>query len=272
MRNIFFAFLIAIISSSFVVTDVQAKRFGGGSKVGKSFFSKKKTAPTQNTAPAAKTNGAKKAGMAGLMGGLLAGGLLGALFFGGGFEGMQFMDIILIALAGFLIFKIISMIRAQKASQNMATNAGQFRMNAQDFDNAGGQDSAHETVAVPAWFNEEQFVKGAKSHFAILQKAWDEQNWTEIASYTNDDVLAELKRARAELSDDLNTQVVEVEAQLIGFEEQADFAVVGIQFFGKIKEDSALVAKPFNETWHLTRDTHQENADWVIAGIEQNDD
>ncbi len=272
MRNIFFALLIAVVSSSFVVTDVQAKRFGGGSKVGKSFFSKKKTAPTQNTAPAAKTNGAKKAGMAGLMGGLLAGGLLGALFFGGGFEGMQFMDIILIALAGFLIFKIISMIRAQKASQSMATNAGQFRMNAQDFNNAGGQSAAEEAIAVPAWFDEAQFVKGAKSHFAILQQAWDVQNWEEISSYTTPDVLAELKKARAELSDDLNTQVVEVEAQLIGFREEADFAVVGIQFYGKVKEDSALVAKDFNESWHLTRDTREQNADWVIAGIEQNDD
>ncbi|NRA21572.1 MAG: Tim44 domain-containing protein, partial [Oceanospirillaceae bacterium] len=68
----------------------------------------------------------------------------------------------------------------------------------------------------------------------------------------------------------LNTEVVSVEAQLVGFKEASGFVVAAIAFSGKIKEDSALVAKEFDETWQLTRDMSVDNADWVIAGIEQN--
>ena len=272
MRNFLLAFLVVFVSTSFVVPEVQAKRFGGGGSIGKSFFSKKSAAPAAKpgAANAAKSGTAKKAGMAGLMGGLLAGGILGALFFGGAFEGIQIMDILLLVAGAFIIFKIIGMMK--KSSQTYATPQGQVRMNPQEetFNSNGGTGASDEAVNVPAWFNAEQFVKGAKSHFSNLQQAWDDKNWDEIATYTTDDVLAALKSERAALSDDLNTQVVSVNAQLVGFKEEQGFVVAGINFCGKIKEDSALVAKDFDETWHLTRDMSVENADWVIAGIEQN--
>ncbi|EPJ43943.1 MAG: hypothetical protein OFPI_41360 [Osedax symbiont Rs2] len=272
MRNLFFALFIAVISTSFVVPEVQAKRFGGGSKIGKSFFSSKKTTPAaKNTTQSSnKSSVAKKAGLGGLMGGLLAGGLLGAMFLGGGFEGIQMMDILLLALAGFIIFKVIGMLRARQ-STSYATQAGPVRMNNNDFAaNSSESVASQAQIQVPAWFDEQQFVKGAKSHFANLQLAWDAKNWDEISGYTDADVLAELKREREQLGDDLHTEVVSVQAQLIGFKEEQGYVVAGIAFTGRIKEDSALVAKEFDETWHLTRDMQVENADWVIAGIEQN--
>ncbi|OUS36090.1 hypothetical protein A9R01_06220 ['Osedax' symbiont bacterium Rs2_46_30_T18] len=272
MRNMLFALLIAVISTSFVVPEVQAKRFGGGSKIGKSFFSSKKTAPAaKNTNQSSnKSSAAKKAGFGGLMGGLLAGGLLGAIFLGGGFEGIQMMDILLLALGGFVIFKVIGMLRARQ-STSYATPAGTVRMNSNEFAaNSANSVQSSTEIQVPAWFNEQQFVKGAESHFGNLQQAWDAKNWDEISGYTNADVLAELKREREQLADDLYTEVVSVQAQLIGFKEEQGFVVAGIAFTGRIKEDSSLVAKEFDETWHMTRDMQVENADWVIAGIEQN--
>lgn len=272
MRNMLFALLIAVISTSFVVPEAQAKRFGGGSKIGKSFFSSKKTAPAaKNTNQSSnKSSAAKKAGFGGLMGGLLAGGLLGAIFLGGGFEGIQMMDILLLALGGFVIFKVIGMLRARQ-STSYATPAGTVRMNSNEFAaNSANSVQSSTEIQVPAWFNEQQFVKGAESHFGNLQQAWDAKNWDEISGYTNADVMAELKREREQLADDLYTEVVSVQAQLIGFKEEQGFVVAGIAFTGRIKEDSSLVAKEFDETWHMTRDMQVENADWVIAGIEQN--
>ena len=269
MRNLLLALFITLLSTSFVVPEAQAKRFGGGSSIGKSFFSKKPVAsPTKSAGQsAAKTGTAKKAGMMGLMGGVLAGGMLGALFFGGAFEGVQMMDILMLAIAGFVIFKLFGMMK--KSSQVYATPAGPVRMNTQEA-TASGSDDESTPMVLPNWFNAEQFVKGAKSHFGNLQTAWDVKDWDEISSYTTPELLAELKRERAELSDELNTQVVSVEAQLIGFQEESGFVVAAISFSGKIKEDSALVAKDFDETWQLTRDMSVDNADWVIAVIEQN--
>ena len=270
MRNLLLTFLIAFVSTSFVVPEAHAKRFGGGSKIGKSFFSQKKVSPSATkTSPATnKGSTAKKAGLGGLMGGLLAGGILGAMFFGGAFEGIQMMDIILLLLGGFILIKIIAMMRASKQT-SYATEAGEMRVNANEFNSNSDTSTATEMTA-PQWFNEAQFVKGAKSHFVNLQQAWDAQNWSEIDTYTTADVLAELKQQRAELADDLLTEVVSLEAQLVGIREASGSVVCAVNFSGKIKEDSALVAKDFDETWHLSRDMQTENADWVIAGIEQN--
>ncbi|MGR5470930.1 Tim44 domain-containing protein, partial [Vibrio astriarenae] len=60
----------------------------------------------------------KKGLMGGLLGGLLAGGLLAA-FFGGSFEGIQFMDILIIGLIAFVIFKLMrGLLGAKQGSMN----------------------------------------------------------------------------------------------------------------------------------------------------------
>ena len=94
--------LVAILLVTVAVTPIaEAKKFGGGKSFGKSF----KTAPApkqQNTNSIRQdqtgkntaANSSKKGLMGGLLGGLLAGGLLAA-FFGGAFEGIQFMDILI---------------------------------------------------------------------------------------------------------------------------------------------------------------------------------
>ncbi len=57
--------------------------------------------------------------MGGILGGLLAGGLLAALFGSGAFEGIQFMDILIIAVLAFILFKIFrSMQQAKAGAQN----------------------------------------------------------------------------------------------------------------------------------------------------------
>src|SRR6476620_11223663 len=84
----------------------EAKKMGGGGSFGKSY----KTAPNQPAPTAAPVNGKnptmapapKKSGMmGGLLGGLLAGGLFAALLGGGAFEGLQAMDMLLIAALAF---------------------------------------------------------------------------------------------------------------------------------------------------------------------------
>ncbi|MCV5388436.1 hypothetical protein R7E42_25305, partial [Vibrio sp. Vb1337] len=95
--------IVALLMFTVAVTPIaEAKKFGGGKSFGKSY----KTAPApkqqqQNTNTIGKEqttkSSSKKGLMGGLLGGLLAGGLLAA-FFGGAFEGIQFMDILIIGL------------------------------------------------------------------------------------------------------------------------------------------------------------------------------
>ncbi len=49
-----------------------------------------------------------------MLGGLALGGLLGALFFGGAFENLNFLDIAIFALIGFLLYRLFAA-RARRA-------------------------------------------------------------------------------------------------------------------------------------------------------------
>lgn len=118
--------MLSLFFTLMSVTQVaEAKRFG----MGKSFGYNKQVAPKQyNNAPkAAPKSAPSKTGAAGRpasgaskwlgpLAGLAAGGLLAAMLFGDGFEGLQFFDILLFALIAFVLFKLFAR-KAQSHSQ-----------------------------------------------------------------------------------------------------------------------------------------------------------
>lgn len=294
MRTFIVTLMAVFLVSLPIAETVEAKRLGGGSSFGKSFFSpkKKQAAPAQKqsstTTSQQKTNStaAKKSGFGGLAAGLLAGGIFGALLFGGAFDGIQFMDLLLIAGVIFIIFKIMSMRRQSQPQQDYAHNGPQqyeIKPHAEpqqreatpepenNFKPMPSIDSgwgSAEGFELPSWFNREAFVEGAKNHFITLQKAWDESNWDEIQTYTSNDVFQALQQERSKYPSDQTTEVVSVMAEITNFIDQKDEVVVSINFYGWLKEDSAETTE-FNETWHLSRDMTVENADWFIVGIQQ---
>lgn len=275
----------ALVLSLMMVPDVaEAKRLGGGSSFGKSYTTPKKVAPapgkdqtaaksTTNTTGAAAT---KSRGFGGLMGGLLAGGLLAALFMGGAFEGIQFMDILLIAVIGFVLFKLFAGRKVQRQQPAYAMPDGSMaREQAQPQpapapSRFGGLNASPAPAALnlPDWFNEKQFVDGAKQHFIHLQKAWDTQDWSDIRDYMSDEMFTALQQERAKLPGELHTDVESVMAELVNFIDEGDHVVASIHFYGWIAE-SGQPTSEFSEIWHLNRDMQQTNADWKIVGIEQ---
>jgi predicted lipid-binding transport protein (Tim44 family) len=267
------------------------KRFGGGSSIGKSFsMPKKTTAPaatssTTQQKAATPTTAPRKAGLGGMLGGLLAGGLLASLFMGGAFEGMQMMDFLLIGLLAFAAFKLFAMFRRQNAPAYAGAGGAPVGRYAEPAADAPMARTTSETqpdaapgagfgaalgateIVTPQWFNRDAFVVGAQKHFSHLQKCWDEQNWEEIRSYVSPELFTELQAERGKQGAQ-HTEVVSVMAELASFIDNKDHVVASINFYGWLKEDSDQTTE-FNEVWHLMRDMSVENADWVIVGIEQ---
>lgn len=283
MRVLLTTFLMVCFSFTLVAPDTAyAKRFGGGSKLGKSYSAPKKVQPAQkdtSSQNAASTAAKpKKPGMmGGLLGGLLAGGLLGALLFGGAFEGIQIMDIILLAVLAFLAFKLFAMFRQKNPQQNpqpayaspapapVDNGAHQFTpMSA-----ASSSQLKEAQLELPDWFNKVAFLEGGKEHFTRLQAAWDRQDWTEIGSYTSADMLAQLQQERQKYPAEQHTRVESVMAELINFIDQSDQVIASIHFYGWIIENGQSQPTEFSEIWHLSRDMTEENAHWYIVGIEQ---
>lgn len=97
----------------------EAKRFGMGSSFGKHrMVTPKQHAPgfAQQRATPGKAQGAQRGsargGFMGMLGGLALGGLLGAIFFGGAFEGINLFDILVI---GGVIALILMFLRRKAA-------------------------------------------------------------------------------------------------------------------------------------------------------------
>ena len=274
------------------------KRLGSGGSIGKSFFTPKKTSPssTQDAAPKSAqttstssqttTAGKTNPPMGGMLGGLLAGGLLAALFFGGAFEGIQIMDLLVIAVIAFVLFKLLAGSRSgvqrrepsyagysqHPGGGNSANPAGD--QVSPEPQTAGGFSWGHTAnqakVELPVWFDERAFLEGAKGHFAQLQQAWNSNDLALIRGYCSDELYQALELERQKLGAELlDNDLVSVMAELIGYREQHSEAQLSVLFNGWMREGSEAQVLEFREVWHLTRDLSVEGADWFLVGIDQ---
>jgi predicted lipid-binding transport protein (Tim44 family) len=96
---------------------------------------------------AAKAGGASR--WLGPLAGIAAGGLLASMFMGGGFQGMQIFDILIMAVIAFLVFRFIAA-RRRKQQEHMAP-AGHAPMQREVFEHkpAGGSIFGGSAAPVP---------------------------------------------------------------------------------------------------------------------------
>lgn len=308
-----FALFLVVFFSLFTISQAaDAKRFGGGKSFGYSksvpskssdkSSSKQQAAPKAAPAAAGAAAGAKsRSGMMGILGGLAAGGLLAAMFMGGGFEGIQIMDILLFALLGFVLFKLFRHFAGRSRAANTPQPAYQAphetvndqpeapqnqniasRETAQAYNPKSGQsifgsnlggavseEAVHVTQA-PAWFDADQFVEGAKGHFVTLQKAWDSADLSEVESYCSPELFEAIKQEMQGVTAGENHTVVDtLNAEIADMAVDGDYFVVSIRFTGFIEEDASEGAHAFNEVWHIRRLANDEGS-WQVSGIQQN--
>lgn len=285
--------------------DADAKRFGAGRSLGKSYQTmprqaqppKQASQPRQTQPGAAGTQTRPQSGMGrwlGPLAGLAAGGLLASMLFGEGFEGISFMDIIVIAgllIGGIFLFRMLRRGRpapgAIPASQGAgaspvgaayqpesepapATQAAAQRTSGfTPPDMGSAPPSAQGSDQLPHWFDGIAFIEGAKTHFIRLQAAWDQGDFRDIREYTTPQLFAELQRERERLGGKQYTEVVRLQAEMVTIQRDADQVVASIRFHGLIREEAQGVAEEFSETWHVVHPWERPEGDWLIAGIQQ---
>lgn len=279
-----------LLGGAMLATELHAKRFGGGKSFGKQYnsYSQAKTPQRPanrdqgNPQGAAAANAGRTSGASrwlGPLAGLAAGGLLAALFFGDAFEGLQIMDILL--FAG-LIFGGMMLFRAMRAkSSPRPAGAGPFGAAPQAFEPSHQTDAyarepaepamgAADAFEAPVWFDAAGFADGAKTHFIRLQAAWDKGDFRDIREYTTPELFAELKREFERLGGDgHHTEVMMLEAELLGTRREADRVVASVHFTGMIREEQEAGGNDLSEIWHVVHDWDSPQGDWLIAGIQQ---
>lgn len=298
--KIFISILTSLALMLSVVGEANAKRFGGGG-FGKSFSSSpfKKSAPKQapkqapqqankpNEAAGTGSNVAKggmKGGMmGGMLGGLLAGGLFAYLLGSGAFEGIQWMDILLLAGLAFVAFKILGGLagkqRPQAAySQAGAGQQGQVRANMHPHAGAAAQQHAANIVDqidddtvpmnLPKDFDVVGFINGALDHYRLVQNAWNEGNMATIEEYVAPDLFQALDQQRRQLTVAPHTEVLDLAADIVRADSNGPMHQISILFRGRCADKLEKSEDGIFDTWHLERDTRIDNAPWIIVGIE----
>ena len=125
---------------------------------------------------------------------------------------------------------------------------------------------------VPAGFDAEGFLKACKANFLTLQDAWDRSDIQNLRAMMTDEMLDQIK---VQLSDREShtgggtnkTDVVMLEAQLLGIEELSDVYMASVEFSGMIREDASAGANPFREVWNMTKPRDGKGG-WLVAGVQ----
>lgn len=273
--------MVTLMSAALLAPVADAKRMGGGKSFGMQRDNIGQQAAPRTPAQQAQTPAAAGGAPAaagnrwlGPIAGLAAGGLLAALFMGGAFDGIKPFDIVMmlaIAALIFFIFRAMRRARAPEAAHNMqyAANTGAPVGGAQPHYQGGSATASAVTSHVrPAWFDEQGFLRTAKSHFIRLQAASDKGDLADIREYTTPEVYAEIAMQQQERNGAVSTTEVQaLHAQLLDFVNEGDHHIASVRFYGTINEDGGPT-ESFDEIWHIQRAIAGDN-NWYIAGIQQ---
>ena len=128
-----------------------------------------------------------------------------------------------------------------------------------------------QTWGVPADFDAEGFLKACKTNFVTLQAAWDRSDIQSLRAMMTDDMLEQIKAQLADRESHTGgtvnkTEVVMLDAQLLGIEEMSDVYMASVEFSGMIKEDDSAGASPFREVWNMTKP--RNGGGWLVAGVQ----
>jgi len=130
---------------------------------------------------------------------------------------------------------------------------------------------------IPEGFDTDGFLTAAKRNFTTLQAAWDKRDIETLRSMMTDSMLEEIRAQLAEREQHRSagdstpsanqTDVVLLEAQLLGIEELDDDYMASVEFSGMIREEPSAGPSPFREVWNMTK-PKSGNSGWLVAGVQ----
>ena len=296
-KHFFKAAFISIALLFSTVGHVDAARLGSGKSVGKAPSApiqkqatpaQKPTQQAQPAAPAAAPAPSRFGGMGGILGGLAAGLGIGYLLshLGLGEGAASLITGLLIAmLAGFAIMFVIRRLLPAMSGAGRNANLPMTGMQRTSQEQAPRQEPAFSPAAsafggltaepeqfqstLPPGFDQHAFLENAKQYFIGLQKAWDQGDLTSLREFTTPEMFATIQQDLAGRTDGSNqTDVISINANLLGIETSNAHYYCSVQFSGMIREQPGAPANDFSEIWNLSKPVEGPGG-WVLAGISQ---
>ena len=293
----------ALVISSF---DADAARLGGGGSVGRQSTNIGGSRPATSTSPTATQKSATPAAAAapagaaakpagasrwlGPLAGIAAGLGIGALLSHFGMSGAFGSFLVMALLAGLVVFAIMFVVRllrggsAQPSLQGAGAPARAQPTN-ETFREVAPQASAATSAPlsaagfggspvqtpdqnwfIPGDFDSSRFLQEAKQQFVAIQKVWDSGDVSQLRNFLTDDLMKELETQLSGRGGVNQTEVVLLNAEMLGIEQVTDGHLASVRFSGMLREQVGAEAFRFEEVWNLFKPTQ---GGWLLAGIQQ---
>ncbi|HUH41464.1 MAG TPA: TIM44-like domain-containing protein [Castellaniella sp.] len=252
------------------------------------------TAGTAAAGTAARSGMSRWLGpVAGIAAGLGIAALLSSMGLSGAF--LEFLSSMI--LIGLVAFAIIWLVRRMRGTQRTAAPAGHsYRqgptpeaLRPQRTADMGGTAGASPSTppaaqapdiqgvaspaADPSWFipgdfDVPGFLAQAKQRFIQIQALWDAGNRDNLGEYLTDDLLIEITPQLPAATEGNHTEVVLLNAELLGIEAVAGGHLASVRYSGMLREAAGAEAFRFEEVWNLYK---ADGQGWMLAGIQQID-
>lgn len=131
-----------------------------------------------------------------------------------------------------------------------------------------GSDATQDDLSwfIPQDFDTHRFLQEAKQQFVAIQKIWDSGDVSQLRNYMTDDLMKELEAQLKDRTGTNRTDVVLLNAELLGIEKVSDGHLASVRFSGMLREEAETEAFRFEEVWNLFK---PEQGGWLLAGIQQ---
>lgn len=125
---------------------------------------------------------------------------------------------------------------------------------------------------IPDGFDTDGFLVAAKRNFVTLQSAWDRADISSLRAMMTDTMLGEIQAQLSEREAHTggpanNTDVVMLDAKLLGIEDLGGDYMASVEFSGMIREEPSAGPSPFREVWNMTK-PKSGNVGWLVAGVQ----
>ncbi len=306
MSKFLLSIALALLVGFFSLT-AEAKRMGSGKSMGQqsnNVSQTQGTKPAQNATPASPASAgpavAPSRPWGAMLGGLAAG--LGLAWLASSLGlGEAFGQIIMFGLIALGIMMVVGYFMRRRASaSNTNTNpsplafqgAGatppQQPQNTQFNVNPNTPSASHASIgsmigssvsgfqpnwSIPTGFDVDGFVNKAKENFIVMQDAWDRSDTKSLRDLMTDNMLKEItaqiaeRDATASVGQITKTEVISLEAKLLGIEESVDGYLASVEFSGMIREDAGAQPEAFKEVWNMSLNKTNHSG-WLVAGIQ----
>ena len=153
--------------------------------------------------------------------------------------------------------------RSEGLTESQPAKRGEDLLTARDAYQTGAQPD------LPASFDKDDFLKGAKMVFTRLQHSWDARDMDDIAQFTTPEVHEEIKQQAAQSPTPSRSELLLVNARILEVKED-EHGLLATVFFDVLmrEEREGAQTEQVREIWHFLK-SKEYGGMWRLDGIEQ---